>query len=218
MTGRCVQGARFTSWDLDDLDDDDYLNFDEALEWAGAEDDVVEVEVDEADDVEEVAEEVADGTARPGGGGGAAARAGEGGAQGPPAVSEAGGAGERDAAEGAGKRDGDVVSGSDTGSGGGADDGAGGAYVFGFKLLEPGSVEYSAVQHCPDAGEPEEEDVRPLHPGMNMLVVAGVQKGGTTWMSSVLMKHPALVHAMDGYRCGRRVPGRRGRNSCAVPC
>ena len=60
VTGRCVQGARFTSWDLDDLDDDDYLNFDEALEWAGAEDDVVEVEVDEADDVEEVAEEVAD--------------------------------------------------------------------------------------------------------------------------------------------------------------
>eukprot|EP00892_Ulva_mutabilis_P011672 jgi/Ulvmu1/8878/UM049_0060.1 len=71
---------------------------------------------------------------------------------------------------------------------------------FGFKLLEPASVAYEDVDVCTRWPEPAVGDFRPLHPGVNMLVVAGVQKGGTTWMANALMQHPDLVHATHGYR------------------
>ena len=72
----------------------------------------------------------------------------------------------------------------------------------GFKLLEQGPVECGAAGHCPGTGGPEEEAVRPLHPGMNMLVVAGVQKGGMTWMASALKRDPAVVHAKRPFTRG----------------
>ena len=89
------------------------------------------------------------------------------------------------------------------GASGSGEGGGGGEHQFSFKLLEPGSVPYSAVEHCSSAVEPEEEEFQPLHPGMNMLVVAGVQKGGTTWMANALKNHPELVHATHAFRCGR---------------
>eukprot|EP00892_Ulva_mutabilis_P011675 jgi/Ulvmu1/8880/UM049_0062.1 len=88
-----------------------------------------------------------------------------------------------------------TVSDDDTiGAGGGLEGG------FGFKLLEPGSVAYDDVEGCPGAAEPAVGDFRPLHPGVNMLVLAGVQKGGTTWMADALMQHPAILPANYRFR------------------
>lgn len=74
-------------------------------------------------------------------------------------------------------------------------------HEYGFKLLPPASLRYDDVQFCPGAAEPKAADIMTLHPGLNMLLVLGTQKGGTTWLFNALMKHPAFIGARQGFRC-----------------
>eukprot|EP00892_Ulva_mutabilis_P001536 jgi/Ulvmu1/11383/UM075_0045.1 len=73
-------------------------------------------------------------------------------------------------------------------------------HEYGFKLLQPASLTYNDVSFCPGSAEPAAGDIKTLHPGLNMLLVLGTQKGGTTWLYNALIKHPSIVAAHQRFR------------------
>lgn len=70
-----------------------------------------------------------------------------------------------------------------------------------FKLLPPGSMSYGDVAWCPAAHEPDAAELVPFHPGVNVLMVLGAQKAGTTWLFNAMTQHPSVHGAEVGYMC-----------------
>lgn len=78
---------------------------------------------------------------------------------------------------------------------------------YAFQLLEPGSLTYADnIRWCPGLPQPspEAQQLRPLDPRFNFLLILGAQKAGTTWLFDALATHPLFVGATHGYRCDNR--------------
>ena len=81
----------------------------------------------------------------------------------------------------------------------------------------PGSLSYDDVRWCAPAREPPAEALIPFHPGINVLMILGAQKAGTTWLFNALTQHPSLHGADFGYMCACRPPRSR-RCAPHPPC
>lgn len=104
----------------------------------------------------------------------------------------------------------DVAAAEAAGGGGVAETG----YTYGFKLLPPASLGYGDVVPCGAGAEPPADAFETIHPGLNMLLLLGVQKGGTTWMATALMQHPDLISATHGFTCACCRPAAHACRTC----
>ena len=77
-----------------------------------------------------------------------------------------------------------------------------------FRVIEPGTLKWSDVQHCGRPLEPQNMSAHQLPPEVKPLVIVGAQKSGTTWAWFYLCRHPNVM-------CATHIPNLR----CDfVPC